>query len=535
MNKDEFLRFASQVQWRFAKTVPNWPHFYIVEKDLSDAAAFRAARVFVKEFGYIGKFFDRDVCYFDAEGWTYWASPLVEPIESQYMLNRCKTEYSYRSLAKTRELPVEGFRESGLSLSPVLEDPEFQSLLRDTEGGDFTVFDVLGTADYEIRHSNVLAWLLDRTGNHRQGPSFLTSLWRVIANEHTVPELSFQEYSVVREGASEDEKIDLLLVAKNRDWIIVIENKLFSPETGDQLDRYFHYIERQYGDVPCRRYFYLTPDGIAPAKEEDSTKWTPISYALVKQALVQFQDKPHPDRIRHFLNQYLEHIEKNVLKSKGTIEKQRSILRRHARTFHSLTYLLEEEYIQRQCSEVTFNLLKSTLAVQHEVGRELFEWTKQMMAKHGYSRHSGLGHWITIEPPRLRDRLIQSSLVKPNEALPIVFAFDSRANSYVVEIWLYKNKRLSSKVKGRLSLRSPERPEPNRGDEHLVEVLYRKTVINSDEIIRGNLAELKQKIAVFFESYLKTILEKSVAEIGIALDSIVSHDKTTDLGQTYPK
>ena len=79
MNKDDFLKFVSQAEWRFAKSVPNWPHFYIVEENLSDKAAFRAARAFVREFGYIGKFFDMDVCYFDAEGWTYWASPLVEP------------------------------------------------------------------------------------------------------------------------------------------------------------------------------------------------------------------------------------------------------------------------------------------------------------------------------------------------------------------------------------------------------------------------------------------------------------------------
>jgi hypothetical protein len=524
MNKDDFLKFVSQAQWRFAKSVPNWPHFYIVEKDLSDAAAFRAAREFVKEFGYIGKFFDRDVCYFDTEGWTYWASPLVEPIESQYMLNRCKTEYSYQSLAKAGELPPEGFRESALSLSPVLEDPEFKSLMRDTEGGEFTVFDVLGTADYEIRHSNVLAWLLDQNGNHRQGSSFLTLLWQCIADEHAPKDLSFQEYSVVREGVSEDERIDLLLVAKNLAWIIVIENKLFSPETGDQLDRYFNYIEHRYSAEPHRFYFYLTPDGIAPAREADSRNWIPISYSVVRRVLVQFREKSLPDRVRLFLEQYLEHVDKNVLKNTGIIEKQRSILMRHARTFHSLAYVLEEEYIYKQCGEVEFNLLKSILAVQHEVGRELFEWTKQMMAKHSYSRHSGLGHWITIEPPGLRQSLIQSGLLGQNDSLPIVFAFDSRANSYVAEIWLYKkNRAFFSKVRGRLSLLAEERPEPNRGDEHLLQVLYKKTVINADEIIRGDLAELKNKIAVYFELDLKTILEKSVTEIGNALDSVVRH------------
>jgi hypothetical protein len=530
MDKEQFLKFVDQVDWRFAKSVPNWPHFYIVEEELADQTAFQAAKQFVKEFGYDGKFFDINVRYFEADGWTYWASPLAKPFESQYMLNRCKTEYTYDSLAKAGKLPSEGFRESTLSLAPVLEDPEFKSLVRDAEGSEFTVFDVLGTADYEIRHSNVLSWLLDLHANHGQGSSFLQLLWKEISGEHELPNLSFSVYSVDREGLNEDEKIDLLLRTEDRDWMIVIENKLFSPETGDQLDRYFHYIERRYSEVRHRIYFYQTPDGIAPAREEDSANWIPISYLAVKRAVSRFLEKSLPDRIRDFLAQYLEHIERNVLKSTGMIEKQRNILRRHAKTFHSLTFLLEEKSVRAQCGDEEFNLLKSILAVQHEVERELFDFTKRMMAKHGYARYSGLGHWITTELPGLKEKLIQRGLLLPKEALPIVFALCSQPNSYFVEIWLYKNKPLFSKMKGRISRLSEERPEPNRGDEHLVHVLYRRTIIHADEIIHRNLSELKEKIAAYFESDLKRDLEESVRGIGNLVDSIRSEEKPGRVG-----
>jgi hypothetical protein len=69
---------------------------------------------------------------------------------------------------------------------------------------------------------------------------------------------------------------------------------------------------------------------------------------------------------------------------------------------------------------------------------------------------------------------------------------------------------------------SAEGPEPNRGDEHLVEVLYRKTIIHAEDIIRESLAELKNKIAAYFESDLKKDLDKSVQEIGTMLDLIRS-------------
>ena len=317
MDKEEFLQFVSQVKWSFAKSVPNWPHFYIAEQNPPSQAAFQAAKSFVRESGHVGKFYDKDVFYFAADGWTYWASPLAKPPESQHMLNRCKTQYTYESLAKSGDLPAEGFRESTLSLSPILRDRDFESLVHDAEGGKFTVFDVLGTSDYEIRHSNVLSWLLNRNGNHRQQSSFLDLLWQRIVGEHDLPNLSFGEYSVAREGENDNEQIDIFIKAKNLDWVIVVENKLFSPETGDQLNRYFHDIERRYAKVPHRLYFYLTPEGIAPAREEDSQNWIPITYSAVTQAVKKFLERPLPDRVKSFLEQYVEHIEKNVLRSAG--------------------------------------------------------------------------------------------------------------------------------------------------------------------------------------------------------------------------
>ena len=165
MNNEGFSEFAARVDWRFAKSVPNWPHFYIVEKELEDQESFRAARSFILDSGRDGKFFDLDVRYYDTGGWTYWSSPLVKPFEAQYMLNRCRTEFTYESLAAAGALPEEGFQGSALTLTPVLEDPEFQSLVRDSKGSEFTVSDVLGSADYENRHSNVLSQLLERRRN----------------------------------------------------------------------------------------------------------------------------------------------------------------------------------------------------------------------------------------------------------------------------------------------------------------------------------------------------------------------------------
>lgn len=521
MIEEEFLEFVTQVDWIFAKSIPNWPHFYIVEEELDNPEAYTAARAFIRDRGYDGHFFDLDVRYYDLGEWTYWSSPLAKPFEDQYMINRCRREFTWDALAKAGELPSEGFEGTEFSLSPVLEDQEFQSLVRDATGNAFTVFDVLGTADYEIRHSNVLSWLLDREESHRKEAAFSELFWNELSRDYDLPGLSFASYRVSREGENEREKIDILLLSEKRDWVIVIENKLFSPETGDQLDRYFRYVEEEYADVPRRLYFYLTPDGIAPTREEDEARWLPISYRAVRTAVSRFVTEDLPNRMSDFLEQYLEHVDRNVLKGTEKVERQRNVLRRHAKLFHALPHFLDKNSVRKQCSDEEYNQLKSILAVHNEVERELFEFAKQMRAKHGYPRHSGLGHWFTIEPPGLRERLIHSGLLTPEEELPIVFSFVSQPDSFWVEMMIYKKMPLYRRCKGQLKCLSEEQPKPNRDDEHLVEALFIRTIIHPNQIIQESLDQLKERIASYFDTQLRADLEESVDAICSMLESIV--------------
>ncbi len=83
-----------------------------------------------------------------------------------------------------------------------------------------------------------------------------------------------------------------------------------------------------------------------------------------------------------------------------------------------------------------------------------------------------------------------------------------------MEVCIYKNKPLYSKTRGRLLRFSGEKPKPNRGDEHLTEVLFYKTILHSDEIIRESLTELKDKIAAYFEKELQNDLSNAMQVIG---------------------
>ena len=48
--------------------------------------------------------------------------------------------------------------------------------------GKFNIFDVLKISRTEIRHSNMLGWLLDPNENHGLGDKFLKALFKIVLN-----------------------------------------------------------------------------------------------------------------------------------------------------------------------------------------------------------------------------------------------------------------------------------------------------------------------------------------------------------------
>lgn len=53
-------------------------------------------------------------------------------------------------------------------LKALIESPEFGRYHKELHSRAFDPFDVLQVAELEIRHSNVLAWLLRPDGTHRR-------------------------------------------------------------------------------------------------------------------------------------------------------------------------------------------------------------------------------------------------------------------------------------------------------------------------------------------------------------------------------
>ena len=61
-------------------------------------------------------------------------------------------------------------------LKELLLDSELLEELKSKVDNSVNIFDILRITNYEIRHSNILAWLFDSKENHGLGESFIKRL-----------------------------------------------------------------------------------------------------------------------------------------------------------------------------------------------------------------------------------------------------------------------------------------------------------------------------------------------------------------------
>jgi hypothetical protein len=154
--------------------------------------------------------------------------------------------------------------------------------------GRFNIFDALGIARIEIRHSNYLAWLLSPGESHGQGDlflkAFLMDVLRKARQQGVTPPISPVELDGADlkgvEVRREWRSIDLLITCQEPAFAVVIENKIDSGEHSNQLQRYEEAVAAEFPHLK-RLHLFLTPEG-DDASDED---WVSYSYADLYQTL----------------------------------------------------------------------------------------------------------------------------------------------------------------------------------------------------------------------------------------------------------
>lgn len=190
-------------------------------------------------------------------------------------------------------------------LNDLLKDIDNFKKIEDSFNDRPNIFSILKVETREIRHSNILAWLLNPKENHNLNTLFLEKFINTFIKENKqdycyLKKSNLLEFKVLREWKN----IDLLLL-NNKDKIaIVIENKIHTGEHDNQLERYYNTMREDYPDLKIA-YIYLTLDGENAPYLSDV--WKPMSYKVILEILDNIINKHElNETVNLILNNYIE-------------------------------------------------------------------------------------------------------------------------------------------------------------------------------------------------------------------------------------
>jgi PD-(D/E)XK nuclease superfamily len=211
--------------------------------------------------------------------------------------------------------------------------------------GTFNLFRVLRFEHGEIRHSNVLAWLLQPEEAHGLKDLFLRRwLMRVFHESESedasfldpveIDSLSIRSVEVYREW----NHIDLLLRIETLDgdeFIIGIENKVKAVQSKGQLIKYRERVESTFKKAKHRLFIFLT------RREEDpeDEAWASATYQQVHDVLeecVNEQQSVIGSEPRVLLDHYLKLLKESFMENTEIAKLARKIYQKHTRALDAI-------------------------------------------------------------------------------------------------------------------------------------------------------------------------------------------------------
>ena len=190
---------------------------------------------------------------------------------------------------------------------------------RHRKGENYNLFSILNIERYELKHSALIANLLDPKGSHGCGDAFLRAFFEIALKgtaypfESSTPLDSRTEHYTGPIAGDTGGRIDILV--KSSHYGLIIENKIYAGDQDKQLIRYDNYGKEIFG-ADGYLLVYLTLYGYDASKESTATKsaeevgYLRLSYAedilrWLEQCARLAYDKP---LVRESLNQYIRTI-----------------------------------------------------------------------------------------------------------------------------------------------------------------------------------------------------------------------------------
>ena len=237
--------------------------------------------------------------------------------------------------------------------------------------GTFNLFRVLRFEHGEIRHSNVLAWLLQPEEGHGLKDLFLRRwLMRVFHESESdeasyldpveIDSLSIRSVEVYREWSH----IDLLVRIETFDGeeiVIGIENKVKAVQSKGQLIKYRERVESAFKKAKHKLFVFLT----RREEEPEDEAWTSATYQQVHDVLegcINEQRSVIGNEPRVLLDHYLKLLKESFMENTEIAKLARKIYQKHNR---ALDVILEyrPDALQALTDAMTERLTAETAAL----------------------------------------------------------------------------------------------------------------------------------------------------------------------------
>jgi len=220
----------------------------------------------------------------------------------------------------------------------------------------FNIFKVLKLDNYEIRHSNFLAWLLNPTESHNLGYEFLKKFFEPFVSVDWNEEKFIDVETEVL--TDENRRIDILIKGKN--FLCVIENKYGSCEHDEQCKHYKNFVNSydKYKTIPNKYFVFLDIDLPNEKALKGALKdYYPITYREIHSILKDIVDNNSKDKIEiQIINQYILILKEKYSMLEENIKQEcRKIYDEHKEVYETL------KEFEREFQTDLYNIMKSVI------------------------------------------------------------------------------------------------------------------------------------------------------------------------------
>jgi PD-(D/E)XK nuclease superfamily len=232
-------------------------------------------------------------------------------------------------------------KKEGLLVHLIRDLESFEHEFKEDISRGFNIFAAAGLVRQEIRHSAILAYLMNPIESHGLGDSLARKIisYATQKSDHSVTPnalkvalADFDDLIVTTEAGYNKKRIDILAHSPRNEIVIVIENKVDSSEGDNQLKTYSEKINQDtYFKNYKKLFVYLTLDGNAPSEEEE---WIGIGYKKILDILndILLKSDIHiNDDKKIFINHYIDLVRKHIMEeiNPALLEACRDIYRKH--------------------------------------------------------------------------------------------------------------------------------------------------------------------------------------------------------------